>query len=112
MELTNENKHERLTPQVRKESKELRISGGRASMGIGEGASISVGRGASISIGGAVITGGQTFGVGRPPRVEGGTVETITWVSFHFDSNSEPVLPLLESALSGTRRIIENLDKL
>jgi hypothetical protein len=36
MELTNENKHQRLTPQTRKEQKELRISG--------QGASISLGR--------------------------------------------------------------------
>jgi len=95
MDLSNENKHERLTPQVRRESRELRISGGGASIGIGEGASISVGAGASVSIGGALIKGGQTFGVGRPPRVEGGRVETITWVSFNFDPSGHPVLPLL-----------------
>lgn len=109
MELTNENKHQRLTPQVRRESKELRISGGGASIGIGEGASISIGHGASISIGGAVIRGGQSFGVGNPPRVEGGRVEEITWVSFHFDSNGEPVPPFLEIALKGAREIVNEL---
>ena len=109
MDLTNENKHERLTPQVRRESRELRISGGGASIGIGEGASISIGPGASISIGGAVIRGGQSFGVGNPPRVEGGTVETITWVSFHFESTGQPVLPLLEVALKGTSQIVSEL---
>jgi len=109
MDLTNENKHERLTPQIRKESKELRISGGGAAIGLGEGASISLGPGASISIGGAVIRGGQTFGVGRPPRVEGGIVETITWVSFNFDSNGRPVLPLLETALKGCRQVVTEL---
>lgn len=109
MELTNENKHQRLTPQVRRESKELRITGGGASIGIGEGASISVGPGASISVGGAVIRGGQTFGVGNPPRVEGGRVETITWVSFHFDSTGRPVLPFLEEALKGATEILNEL---
>jgi len=109
MDLTNENKHERLTPQVRKESKELRVSGGGASIGIGEGASISIGPGASISVGGAVIRGGQTFGIGKPPRVEGGKVETITWVSFNFDSTGRPVLPLLEAALKATRQIVTEL---
>ena len=109
MDLTNENKHERLTPQVRKESRELRISGGGASIGIGEGASISIGPGASISIGGAVIRGGQSFGVGNPPRVEGGKVETITWVSFHFEATGHPVLPLLESAIKGTSQIVTEL---
>lgn len=109
MDLANENKHERLTPQVRRESKELRISGGGASIGLGEGASISLDPGASISIGGAVIRGRQRFGVGNPPRVEGGKVETITWVSFHFESTGQPVLPLLDSALKGTGQIVADL---
>ena len=109
MDLTNENKHERLTPQVRKESKELRITGGWASIGMGEGASISVGPGASISVGGAVIRGGQEFGVGRPPRVEGGKVEMITWVSFEFESNGHKVIPFLEEILNGARKIVEHL---
>lgn len=112
MQLTNENKHERLSPQIRKESKELRLSGGGAAIGIGEGASISVGPGASISIGGAVIHGGQTFGVGNPPRMQGGKVETITWVSFHFDATGAPVLPLLESALNGISQIVADLAKM
>src|SRR5262249_18542987 len=106
---TNENKHQRLTPQVRKETRELRISEGGASMSLGRGASFSVGSGASISIGGAVIQGGQTFDVNRPPRVEGGKVEAITWVSFHFDTNDQPVIPLLESALNGVRDIVKEL---
>ncbi len=109
MDLTNENKHERLTPQVRRESKELRITGRGAGIGISEGASISIGPGASVSIGGAVIRGGQTFGVGKPPQVEGGRVETITWVSFNFDSNGQPVLPFLETALKGIRQIVAEL---
>ena len=116
MELTNENKHQRLTPQIRKETRELRISGGdasisvgRASISVGSGASISVGSGASISIGSAVIRGGQSFDVNRPPRVEGGKVELITWVSFHFDTNDLPVIPLLESALKGVRDIVKEL---
>lgn len=111
MDLTNENKHQRLTPQQRRESKELRISGGGASISMGQGASISLGSGASISIGGAVIRGGQSFDVNRPPSVEGGRVEVITWISFHFD-NGEPVVPLLEAALHGTRRIVNELSSL
>jgi hypothetical protein len=111
MELTNENKHQRLTPQVRRESKELRISGVGASMSLGQGASISVGSGASISIGGAVIRGGQAFDVNRPPVVEGGRVDVITWISFHFD-NGEPVIPLLEAALKGVRQIVNELESI
>jgi len=109
MDLTNENKHQRLTPQERRESKELRISGGGASMSLGQGASISVGSGASISIGGAIIRGGQSFDVNRPPLVEGGRVDVITWISFHFD-NGEPVIPLLEAALQGVRQIVNELN--
>jgi hypothetical protein len=109
MELNNENKHQRLAPQTRKEVKELRVSGGGASMSLGQGASITVGRGASISIGGAVIHGGQSFDVNRPPSVQGGKVEVITWVSFHFAANDEPVMSLLESALAGTRTIVAKL---
>jgi hypothetical protein len=101
MELTNENKHQWLTPQVRKETKELRISGGGAQVSVGEGASILVGRGASISIGSAVISGGQSFDVSQPPQVKGGKVEVITWVSFLFESNNQPVMPFLEKVLLG-----------
>jgi hypothetical protein len=109
MELTNENKHQRLTPQVRKETKELRISGGGASMSMGTGASVSIGKGASISIGGAVIQGGQSFNVHQPPRVSGGKVEVITWVSFHFETNDQSVIPFLERALNGVGDIVKEL---
>ena len=98
MTLTNENKHQRLVPQTRKETKELRVSGGGASISLGQGASISLGQGASISIGGAVIRGGQTFDANNPPRVEGGKVEVITWVSSHFETTGDPVLPFVETA--------------
>jgi len=109
MELTNENKHQRLTPQIRKEAKELRISGGKAKMSLGQGASISIGSGASISIGGATIRGGQSFDVNQPPHVEGGNAEVITWVSFHFDSNGQPVIPFLQAALKGVRHMVTEL---
>lgn len=109
MDLTNENKHQRLVPQIRKETKELRISGGSAAISLGQGASISIGSGASISIGGAVIRGGQAFDVNNPPQVQGGRVEVITWVSFLFETNGEPVVPFLEEALKGVNKIVEEL---
>jgi len=109
MKLTNENKHQRLTPQIRKEKKELRISSGGAAMSIGQGASISIGHDATVSIGEATIHGGQSFDVNRPPRVEGGKVEVITWVSFHFDSNDQPVVPLLQAAIKGVREMVAEL---
>jgi len=110
MELNNENKHQRLTPQIRKETKELRISSGGASISMGPGASISMGPGASIQIGRLTIPGGQSFDVNRPPKTIGpGKKEMITWVSFHFSTNNEPVLPLLRQAIEGVDRIVREL---
>ena len=110
MDLNNENKHQQLTPQVRKEAKELRISSGGASISIGSGASISIGPGASIQIGGMVIPGGQSFDVNKPPVTIGpGKKEVLTWVSFHFITNDEPVLPLLRQALEGVGGIVQEL---
>jgi hypothetical protein len=110
MDLNNKNKHQQLTPQVRKEAKELRISSGGASISMGPGASVSIGCGASIRIGGMVIPSGQSFDVNRPPVTMGlGNKEIITWVSFHFSTNDEPVLPLLKQALEGTSRIVREL---
>ena len=110
MNLNNENKHQRLSPQVRKEQKELRISSGGTSMSLGHGASISVGKGASISMGGMVIPGGQSFNANTPPATIGqGTKEIITWVLFHFSLNNEPVIPFLTQALNGVEKIINEL---
>jgi hypothetical protein len=110
MELNNENKHERLVPQIRRESKELRISSGGAAISLGEGASISIGRGASISIGGAIISGGQVFDVNRPPKVGGsGSVEVLRWISFEFETNAQPVIPFLETVVSGVGAIVQQL---
>jgi hypothetical protein len=110
MDLNNENKHQQLTPQVRKEVKELRMSSGGASISMSPGASISIGPGASIQIGGMVIPGGQSFDVNKPPATIGlGRKEIITWVSFHFSTNNEPVLPLLKHALEGISGIVHEL---
>jgi hypothetical protein len=113
MDLNNENKHQQLTPQVRKEAKELRISSGGASISMGPGASVSIGPGASIQIGGLVIPGGQSFDVNKPPVTIGpGRKEVITWVSFHFSTNDEPVLPLLKQALEGVGGIVRELSEI
>lgn len=110
MALNNENKHQNLTPQTRAESKQMNLKSGGAVMSLGGGATISIGKGASISFGGMKIEGGQTFDVNNPPKVSGdGKVEVVTWVSFHFSDNKEPVLPLLKSALMGTTKIVETL---
>jgi hypothetical protein len=111
MDLNNENKHQNLTPQVRRETKELRISSGNVTMSVGQGASISIGERAFVQLGGALtIPGGQTFDVKRPPLAVGpGRMETVTWVSFHFACNGEPVLPFLKKAVDGVDGIVTEL---
>ena len=110
MQLNNENKHQQLTPQIRRETKELKISSGGASISMGSGASISVGRGASIRIGGMTIPDGQTFNADRPPVTLGpGKKEVITWVSFHFSTTGTPVLSFLNQSLEGVARIVSEL---
>lgn len=110
MALNNENKHQNLTPQTRKETKQLKIESRGAGISLGHGASISIGKGASITIGGMKIGGGQVIDVNNPPVTSGeGKVEVITWVSFNFTDNGEPVLPLLKESVEGTKRIVQRL---
>lgn len=113
MDLNNQNKHERLTPQTRKESKELRITSGGTSISVGEGASIQLGQGTSIQMGDAIIPGGQTIDVNNPPTVFGeGRSEIITWVSFRFEANDQLVLPFLRQALDGVGQIVDDLSSM
>jgi hypothetical protein len=113
MELNNENKHQKLTPQERKETKELRISSGGVSMSVGDGASISIGQGASIQMGDLIIPGGQSFDARKPAKIIGaGKQEVITWVSFNFSSNNVPVVPMLKDSLSGISAIVNELANL
>jgi hypothetical protein len=112
MQLNNENKHQQLTPQIRRETKELRISSGGASISMERGTSIeeNIGQGASIRIGGMTIPGEQTFNADRPPVTFGpGKKEVITWISFHFSTTAAPVLPLLSQSLEGADRIVSEL---
>ena len=113
MDLNNENKHQNLTPQVRKDTKQLNISSGGVSISMGEGFRIEMGSGMMIQMGGAVIPGGQRIDVNNPARIYGpAKQEIITWVSFHFASNDEPVLPLLEKSLKGITKIVNELSNL
>jgi hypothetical protein len=108
MDINNENKHQFLTPQIRKETRQINISSGKVSIGIGEGASIQMGANTMIQIGNAIIPGGQTIDVNNPAKIFGNDVkqEVIIWISFHFSTNNEPVLPLLEDSLKGISEIV------
>jgi len=113
MDLCNENKHQQLTPQERREVKQLKLTSGGTSIILGEGAFISMGSGTQIRMGRMIIPGGQKFNVNNPPVTIGpGTKEIITWISFHFSSNNQPVIPFLKQCVDGIKKIIEELSEL
>lgn len=111
MDLNNESKHQRIVPQLRKERKELHIKGasGQVQLIMEEGALLELDPGAVADIGGAKLLGGQLVGVGNMPKMEGGSAEIVKWVSFHFESNNQPVLQFLSNAVSGVREIVDKL---
>ncbi|HCY17387.1 MAG: hypothetical protein A2Z93_13335 [Curvibacter sp. GWA2_64_110] len=110
MELNNENKHQRLTPQTRQESRQLKLSSDSgAAIILGDGASIQIGGGAFIQLGDALIPGGQSISPTNPGQIIGGNQELTVWVSFHFSSNNMPVMPLLEQATAGVEKIVQSL---
>ena len=113
MELNNENKHQRLTPQTRKEVKELRISSENVGMRLSGGASIKISGNAQIRMGNAIIGGNQIISPNNPAQIYGPAKrEIITWVSFHFTENNEPVVPLLKQSLEGVESMVDELSKL
>ena len=113
MELNNENKHQQLTPQEKRESKRLNITYGGTGISLEEGASISLGSGASIQMSGMIIPGGQTISTNSPAKIIGpGQQVVITWSAFYFSSNAEPVVPFLENALSRVNNIVNELSSI
>lgn len=103
-------KHIRLTPQTRIETKELRINSGGASMSLGQGASIQIGHGAMIQIGNAIIPGGQNINVNNPAQFYGqGNQEIITWVSFQFEGSNVDVFQLCKKSVEDGEKIIKKI---
>jgi len=110
MDLNNENKHKRLTPQTREEARQLTLESGGASASLGPGCSISMGPGASIQMGGMSIPGGQHISGDNPAQFIGPGTQTVTiWVSFKFQSNGELVMPFLTNAMQRTKQIVDEL---
>ena len=110
MDLNDENKHEKLTPQTRQEARQLRIESRGAAIVLESGASGSLGQGALIQLGDVVIPGGQDFSGERPAALHGsGTQTVIVWMSFTFDGNGEQVVPFLNTALHSVERIVNEL---
>lgn len=109
-ELCNNNKHQRLTPQVKRERKGLRISSNVGTMTMDPGTIATLAPGTVLKSGDLEIRGGQTFSPEKPPKIKGGgNVDVITWVSFEFSTNGEPVLQFLEVVLNGVEKIVEEL---
>jgi len=110
--LCNENKHEQLTPQTRREVPEMRIESGGVGIRMTGGASISMGRGTSIRMGNMLIPGGQVLQPGGPVCAYGkGSVKNVVWVSFDFDTIGKPVVPFLQRCVDGVARIVSKLEK-
>lgn len=108
MELNNENKHQHLTPQEKKEKKKLKLSSNGRTMTLS--GKMSMSKGAQMKMGNMIIPGGQTFDANNPPNFTGeGTTEIVTWTSFHFITNSQPVFPFLKLCIAGTETIIKDL---
>ncbi len=110
MELNNENKHSRLTPQTREEARQLTLQSGGMSISLGPGCSISMGQGTSIQMGGMSIPGGQHISGDNPAQFFGAGTQMVTiWVSFKFQSNGELVIPFLTTAVARTKEIVGEL---
>jgi len=105
--LVNENKHRRLTPQVRTENRGLKIDfPGGSSIQMGPGSSIS-GQGVISSGGGWISPGGGSIS-GDEPVMHGQNIrQTVEiWVGFEFSETGEDVLSLLRASLSDVRRVV------
>jgi hypothetical protein len=92
IEITNENKHEHLTPQTQKLYTAVRISG-----------SIPPGGTVEINLSNIPLGGGQD----KPFHAV-----AEKWTCLEFTTNEVPVLVLLMSALINVRKIIDELSKL
>jgi hypothetical protein len=65
------------------------------------------------AVGRCYYTRWSKIDVNHPPQILGqAKQEIITWVSFNFQSNNEPVLPLLEKALDGIKKIVNELSNM
>lgn len=113
MELNNENKHLKLSPQSKQEQKQLIIVSENKGFPIGIGGKIKMEKGSRFQFGDAIIEGEQTFNAENPPKISGGGYSIVkSWISFHFNQNKIEVLPFLKEAFNGTEKIVEELSKI
>lgn len=107
-------RHIRLTPQKRVESKRLVLGGDTANISIGEGAKIVLGRGASIRIGGKRISGGQSISTkSKTVRGDPGIAKLERWISFTFEETGINSINLCKTVvIEGKKIVTEFLSKL
>lgn len=103
--INNENKHRNLIPQIRNETKQVRVTSTRVNASW-RPANVKFGPGASI--GGVPIDPKTQMPVPHPSQ----KVERIIWVDFRFAGMDISALQLLKQALSGITLIATDLEKL
>lgn len=110
---TIDNKHSRLTPQIRVETPSLSIQSNGAGIRMSGGASISIGHGASISVGGRRIFGGQVISAnsGQVLGDPGLEVKKEIWVDFQFDGGISAIR-LLKQVSEKVPQVVEHIYKL
>lgn len=107
MELTNKNKHQKLTPQTNTEQKEMisTFPNGKKIV-FKNGAGINAD---SFHFGDQIFEGRQTYNADNPLPIIGVMHEIKIWSSFNFSYNNEPVLPLLEKSFIEVKKIVLEL---
>jgi hypothetical protein len=108
MELNNENKHKQLTPQVRREHRDIKITVDNHTFA---GPAINVYPGAHFIINGQEIPTGEYTPDNLPPVPPPATAEVETWSALHFSINNAEVLPFLQEAIEKIDTIIHELAK-
>lgn len=101
VEIANENKHQNLLPQERKETRTVKVSRGQGSVSWGPG--VNFGKGVSVM---EVPIDPNTQ---MPIPNDLVTTEVTLWVDFRFSEVNESVLPLLKKALNGISEINRNV---
>ncbi len=102
--INNENKHDKLIPQTRKETEQVRVTGPNTSV---TWTPQNVRFGQGVYIGGIPVDPRTQMPVPHPSQ----TVERLIWVDFVFDGANISALTLLKQAVNGVKRIVADAEK-
>lgn len=103
-------RHIRLTPQKRVQSKRLVLGDSKTRIILGEGTKIILGKGTSIRVGSKRILGGQTIST-ESTMIKGdpGIAQMERWVSFTFENSKINSLNLCKTVVGEGRKIVSDL---